>query len=125
MAGIMATVYGRVHREPEIRVIKGGSGDFNSTEATIVVKHRDTPGGSINTFVKVVAFGKLGETIMQSAREGAEALAMGKMETRLYKTKDGESRTSIELRATHFEITSYHGTGPAQSSPREDDDVAF
>ena len=93
------TISGRLGRDPEIRFTGGGSA---VASASVVVgrswKNKTTDEWENQDFwIKVTAWGTLGENFAQSCYKGDKIIATGRLEVREYERKDGSKGTSVDL----------------------------
>lgn len=73
-------------------------------------------------FLRVEAWGQLAENVAESLTKGTAVVVQGKLSTEEYRTRDGENRTSLKLRATHIAVdlgrqTAKVTRNPAKPSP--------
>ena len=55
-------------------------------------------------WLRIVAFGKLAETVEKFVKKGSQVLVAGRLSIREYTTKDGKERTSVEILAQSIEV---------------------
>jgi single-strand DNA-binding protein len=90
---------GFVHKDPEIRFMNGGD-----AVATLVVKvtpFKRGPEGAKRgepSWYRVSVWGKQGEAVADTVKEGDRVTVIGVVEMRTYE-KDGQKRTGAEVRA--------------------------
>ena len=65
-------------------------------------------------WLRIVAFGKLAETVEKFVKKGAQVLVAGRLSVREYTTKDGKVRTAVEILAQSIEVQ--HGEKSKESS---------
>ena len=64
-------------------------------------------------WLRIVAFGKLAETVEKFVKKGSQVLVAGRLSLREYTTKDGKERTSVEILAQSIEVQ--HGEKSKES----------
>src|SRR5713226_3439696 len=55
-------------------------------------------------WLRIVAFGKLAETVEKFVKKGSQVLVAGRLSVREYTTKAGKERTSVEILAQSIEV---------------------
>lgn len=107
---IAATVTGRLGGDAEVRQA-GGSSVCSFTMASD--RYDSKTKTKVAEWVRVSLWGKRGDTLAQYLTRGSTVAARGELSTRTYDGKDGQSRTSLELRADDVELL---GGKPDRSS---------
>ena len=74
----------------------------------VAVNRRDSSddGERKADFYNVTAWRGLGETVARYAKKGDKIAVLGNQEIRTYETRDGETRTSVDITATDIEFLS-------------------
>ena len=93
------TIIGNVTRDPELRFL--ASGNANATFGVAV--NRRWQNKQTNewqeqvSFFNVVAWGELGENLVESIAKGTRVIVTGRLEQRSWETDSGEKRTVVEI----------------------------
>lgn len=94
-----ATIVGHLGRDPECRDA-GGSRVANFSVATSErFKDRSGERQERTEWHRVVAWGKLAEICEKYLRKGAKVLVEGKLQTRKWEDRDGNTRHTTEIHA--------------------------
>jgi single-strand DNA-binding protein len=94
-------IVGNLTDDPELRYIPNGSAVANFRVAV----SRRVPDGSggwkdaETSFFRVNAWRSLGENVAESLTRGTRVMVTGRLRSRTYETKEGESRTVVEIEA--------------------------
>lgn len=94
-------IVGNLTDDPELRYIPNGSAVANFRLAV----NRRIPDGSggwkdaETSFFRVNAWRSLGENVAESLTRGTRVMVAGRLRSRTYETKEGESRTVVEIEA--------------------------
>lgn len=118
MAGAFSgTVTGFVAKDPE-SAANGKAAKFSIP----VNKGKDSP----TTWVRVTAWGKTAEFVMQYVKKGALVAASGTLETREFEGKNGK-QTSVELNAGSVQSfrTGNDTPAPKPAAVVEPEDIGF
>jgi single-strand DNA-binding protein len=96
---------GRLTRDPEVRVIPSGVSVANLGLA-INRRYKDKTGEwkDDTCFVTVVLWSKQAEVAQRYLRKGSAIYVEGRLESRSWEGKDGEKRSTLEVRADRFEF---------------------
>ena len=110
---INATILGRLGHDPSVKETNGGA---KLTEMSVAC---DVGYGDKKTteWVKVAAFGKLGELCAQYLAKGRQAQFIGTLEVNRYTSKDGEPKAQLQLHADHVQFVGDKG-GASEAAPR-------
>jgi single-strand DNA-binding protein len=65
---------------------------------------KETEGKGEPIWLRIVAFGKLAETVEKCVNKGSQVLVAGRLSVRDYTTKDGKERTAVEIIAQTIEV---------------------
>lgn len=91
------TLVGNVARRDELRFTPSGMAVFNFSIAT----NRSVKSGDewkdVATFNRIVVWGKIAEFASKSLDKGDKVYVDGRIESRQYKDKDGNSKTMTEI----------------------------
>jgi single-strand DNA-binding protein len=134
-------VVGYLGRDPELRYTPDGTPVCNFTVAT-TDRRKDKSGEfqDHTTWFRVSLFGRQAEVANQYLSKGRQVFIEGTLSQREYTDKDGNARTSLEVRGTDIQFIGSRGdegsagsehraARPAQpdrsSGPISDDDIPF
>lgn len=113
MAGLnKMQLIGYLGRDPEVRTTQGGT-----TVATLNVaatrKWRDREGNLVEEteWVRVVVWGKMGESAGQYLRKGSMVYIEGRLQTRPWEDKDGVKRWNTDVVAEALQFLDRKGGG--------------
>ena len=110
---------GRLTKQPELRVTPGG---LSVATFTLAVDRRPTQSGQKEAdFIDVVVFGKLAEITCKYLDKGRQVAVEGRLQTRVYDTKDGQRRKVWEVIGDNVQFL---GSKPAARSSDSDYDRA-
>lgn len=104
---------GNAGRAPEIRTTTDGMqvASFSLAVSTWS-REREEKGEPI--WLRIVAFGKLAETVEKFVKKGSQVLVAGRLSIREYTTKDGKEKTAVEIIAQSIEVQ--HGAKQQESN---------
>ena len=94
---------GNAGRAPEIRTTADGT-TIASFSLAVSTWSREAEGKGEPIWLKIVAFGKLAETVEKFVKKGSQVLVAGRLSLREYTTKDGKERISVEIIAQSIEV---------------------
>src|SRR5205085_9883636 len=97
------TFIGNAGRAPEIRTTNDGM-TVASFSLAVSTWSREAEGKGEPIWLRIVAFGKLAETVEKFVKKGSQVLVAGRLSLREYTTKDGKERTSVEIIAQSIEV---------------------
>src|SRR5436190_10896760 len=104
---------GNAGRAPEIRTTNDGM-QVASFSLAVSTWNREAEGKGEPIWLRIVAFGKLAETVEKFVKKGSQVLVAGRLSVREYTTKDGKEKTSVEIIAQSIEVQ--HGQKQQESS---------
>jgi single-strand DNA-binding protein len=108
------TIVGNLGRDPELRALPDGTPVTNFSVAT-TDRRRD---GDRTTWFKVTAFGKLAVTCSQYLHKGSYVYVEGSLSQNDYTDREGNAKTSLEVRANQMKMLDKVGESNAgQSQP--------
>jgi single-strand DNA-binding protein len=110
-----AQIIGRMGRDPETRYLPSGEAVCNFSLAT-TEKWKDKATGEqkeATEWHRVSAFGRLAEIVGQYLRQGSLVYVEGKLTTRKYTDKNGEERSSTEIRLSDMKMLSSRDSAPS------------
>jgi single-strand DNA-binding protein len=122
---------GNVGKNPEVRYATSGSAVCNFSIA-VNESWKDKEGNKQEKveWINVVLFGKLAEIAGEYLTKGREVYIGGKMQTRKWEDKDGNTRYTTEIVGNEMQMLGGRGGG-AQETPKgtvdtpEDDGIPF
>src|SRR6266487_5747439 len=97
------TFVGNAGRAPEIRTTTDGT-QIASFSLAVSTWNREAEGKGEPIWLRIVAFGKLAETVEKFVKKGSQVLVAGRLSIREYTTKDGKERTAVEIIAQSIEV---------------------
>jgi single-strand DNA-binding protein len=132
VAGLNKCMFiGNLGRDPEVKFLDGGNA---VTKFSVAVNEswKDKSGEKKERveWVRVVAWGKLGELCGEYLKKGRQVFVEGRMQTREYE-KNGEKKYSTEIVASGVTFLGGGGQGGSEPAPThssatsEPDDVDF
>lgn len=113
-------VVGYLGRDPELRYTPDGTPVCNFTVAT-TDRRKDKSGEfqDHTTWFRVSLFGRQAEVASQYLSKGRQVFIEGTLSQREYTDKDGNTRTSLEVRGSELQFIGPRGDeGSAISEPR-------
>lgn len=89
---------GHLGKDPELRFVQSGQAVANFSLATNE-KWKDKEGNDQErvTWHRIVIWGRLAETVAQHLKKGSQIYLEGKIQTREWKTREGEKRLTTEV----------------------------
>jgi single-strand DNA-binding protein len=105
---------GRLGADPETRQV--GQDAACSFRMAISEKRRD---GEVTTWVKVTAWGKMGEACQRFLTKGREAFVVGTLTTSTYQGRDGQQATSLDVRASSVQFVGGQRGGDSEADQGE------
>ena len=100
-------VLGNVGKDPELKFIKGGNGDFAVTKFSVAetekVKEGDAWVDGKTNWWNVSTTGKLAETLIDAINKGSRVKVEGELKFYEYQ-KDGETKSGMEIRANEVTL---------------------
>ena len=126
------TIIGNLGRDPEMRYMQSGDAVTNFSVATSHrYRTRDGDQREETEWFNVSAWGRLAEITNQYLSKGRQVYVEGRLSSRMYQTQSGETRVSLDVRASEVQFLSGSGDGGMGGGggydgggvPPEDDDV--
>jgi single-strand DNA-binding protein len=109
---------GRLTRDPELRFTSSGTAVANFTLA--VDRQRPNAQGEREAdFIRIVVWGKQGETCANYLNKGRLVAVDGRLQVRTYQAQDGQNRTAAEVVAENVRFLDRAGTPAAGRAPGE------
>lgn len=114
------TVVGYLGRDPEIRYLADGTAICNFSVAT-TEKRKDQTGEprEITTWFRVAVFGRQADACNEYLSKGSQVYVEGRLSLNEYTDRDGNQRTSLEVRATDVQFLNMKPKDDEQPAPRE------
>jgi single-strand DNA-binding protein len=99
------TLTGNLGADPEIRFLDSGRPvtSFSVCNTPRVKKNEEWQDGE-PMWVRVTAWGRVAEDVCENLRKGMRVHVDGPVSQRTYETKDGDTRTSLELTADEVHV---------------------
>ena len=94
---------GNAGRAPEVRTTTDET-TIASFSLAVSTWSREAEGKGEPIWLRIVAFGKLAETVEKFVKKGSQVLVAGRLSLREYTTKDGKERISVEIIAQSIEV---------------------
>jgi single-strand DNA-binding protein len=115
------TIVGYLGRDPELRFLPDGSGVCNLSVAT-TEKRKDATGEprEITAWFRITVWGRQAEACNEYLSKGSQVFVEGRLSQQEYTDRDGNQRTSLEVRANDVQFLSTkanenEGHAPARS----------
>ncbi len=131
MSGInKAILVGNLGADPEVRHTQSGTTVANFRMATSeVFNDRSGERQTRTEWHRIVAFGRLGEICGQYLKKGKQVYVEGRIQTRSWEDRDGNTRYTTEIVARQMQMLGRVGDVPAgnedaQEPPSDDDSQA-
>src|SRR5437667_10951534 len=94
---------GNAGRATEMRTTNDGM-QLASFSLAVSTWNREAEGKGEPMWLRIVAFGKLAETVEKFVKKGSQVLVAGRLSVREYTTKDGKEKTSVEIIVQAIEV---------------------
>lgn len=111
------TIIGNLVRDPETKDSQNGSMVCTFTVAV----NATIKGEKVATFYRVNAWGRLADVCERYLVKGARVAVVGDLTARLYDSKDGEKRMSLDVRADEVEFLSTKAESQAAATQESTD----
>ena len=95
---------GNLGRDPELRYTQGGTAVANFSLATTERIKREGEWTDHTEWHNIVVFGKAAENCSNFLQKGASAFIEGRIQTRKWKDRDGNDRTTTEILANNIQF---------------------
>ena len=119
------TIVGYLGKDPEIRYMPDGTAVCNFSVAT-TEKRKDRSGEMQENTIwfRINVWGKQADAANQYLTKGRQVYVEGRLSQQEYTDRDGNKRTSLEVRATDVQFLGSRGdegshSQPPSSSPRQ------
>lgn len=116
---------GNLGRDPEIRYTQGGTPVANFTMAT--TERWSDPSGEKKErteWHRIVVWGKQAEIASEYLRKGRQVYVEGSLQTREWTDRDGNKRTTTEVRAQRLQLLGRPDDRQAQPAAQPEEEVA-
>ena len=113
---------GNLGRDPEVRYMPSGDAVANISIATTETwKDKNGEKQEKTEWHRVAMFGKTAEIAGEYLKKGSQAYIEGRLETRKWTDKEGQERTTTEVRADRMQMLGSRSGGSERMAPPEDD----
>lgn len=109
---------GRLTADPELRVTNSGK---SVTSFTLAVDKK-ADGDETADFFDIVVWGNTAEAVCKYTGKGSKVVVSGRLGTRKYEDKQGNSRKVVEVTAERVEFMDAKKAEPEIQTPAADDD---
>ncbi len=120
MADNNVTLVGNLTRDPELRYTNGGQAVASFGLACNRRYQQNGEWKEQTSFFNIVAWGQLGENAAQSLAKGARIIVSGRLDQRSYETREGESKSSVEIVADEIGPSLRWATASIERTTRTD-----
>lgn len=110
------TIMGRLVRDPELRYTQSNKPVANFTLA--VDRDRQVDGQKVTDFIDCVAWSGAGEFVNNYFRKGSMAVVSGRLQSRKWQDRDGNTRTGWEVLTENVYFGESKSTGASQEAPQ-------
>ena len=110
------TVIGNLTNDPETRTTQSGVTVCSFTVA-VNRKFANADGERQTDFFRIIAWRQLGELCAKHLTKGRKVAVIGELQARLYETKTGEHRMSLDVQADEVEFLT--PAEKAESKPKK------
>ena len=113
---------GNLGRDPEVRYMPSGDAVANISIATTETwKDKNGEKQEKTEWHRVAMFGKTAEIAGEYLKKGSQVYIEGRLETRKWTDKEGQERTTTEVRADRMQMLGSRSGGSERMAPLEDD----
>ena len=113
---------GNLGRDPEVRYMPSGDAVANISIATTETwKDKNGEKQEKTEWHRVAMFGKTAEVAGEYLKKGSQVYIEGRLETRKWTDKEGQERTTTEVRADRMQMLGSRSGGSERMAPPEDD----
>jgi len=113
---------GNLGRDPEVRYMPSGDAVANISIATTETwKDKNGEKQEKTEWHRVAMFGKTAEIAGEYLKKGSQVYIEGRLETRKWTDKEGQERTTTEIRAERMQMLGSRSGGSERMAPPEDD----
>jgi single-strand DNA-binding protein len=124
------TLIGNLGKDPEVRYTQDGKAVASFNIATTETwKKQDGSKEELTEWHRIVAFARLGEICGEYLKKGSKIYLEGRLQTRKWEDKEGNTRYTTEIVAREMKMLSARGQQAEpdyqESAPAMGDDVPF
>lgn len=124
MAGdeIPFTITGNLTADPELRFTHTGTPVANFSVAStprVYDRQKNEWRDGETTYLKCTAWRELGENAAESLQKGSPVIVQGKLITKTFDTREGDTRRVMEMEAENVGPNLRHGTAKFTKTPRK------
>jgi len=113
---------GNLGRDPEVRYMPSGDAVANISIATTETwKDKNGEKQEKTEWHRVAMFGKTAEIAGEYLKKGSQVYIEGRLETRKWTDKEGQERTTTEVRADRMQMLGSRSGGSERMAPPEDE----
>ena len=113
---------GNLGADPEVRYSQSGTAIANFRMATTETwKKQDGSKEELTEWHRIVAFGRLGEICGEYLSKGTKVYIEGRLQTRKWDDRDGNTRYTTEIVAREMKMLSPKGTSDTSSTQYEEE----
>ncbi|HIJ89586.1 MAG: single-stranded DNA-binding protein [Desulfobulbaceae bacterium] len=113
---------GNLGKDPEVRYSQAGAAIASFNVATTETwKKQDGSKEELTEWHRIVAFGRLGEICGEYLSKGSKVFIEGRLQTRKWDDKDGNTKYTTEIVAREMKMLSPRGSGDASQSQQYND----
>ncbi|MBU4230622.1 MAG: single-stranded DNA-binding protein [Proteobacteria bacterium] len=117
---------GNLGKDPEVRYSQAGAAIASFNVATTETwKKQDGTKEELTEWHRIVAFGRLGEICGEYLSKGSKVFIEGRLQTRKWDDKDGNTKYTTEIVAREMKMLSPRGSSGDSSQSREYNDQPF
>jgi single-strand DNA-binding protein len=113
---------GNLGRDPEVRYMPSGDAVANISIATTETwKDKNGEKQEKTEWHRVAMFGKTAEIAGEYLKKGSQVYIEGRLETRKWTDKEGQERSTTEIRADRMQMLGSRSGGSERMAPPEDE----
>lgn len=117
---------GNLGKDPEVRYSQAGAAIASFNVATTETwKKQDGTKEELTEWHRIVAFGRLGEICGEYLSKGSKVFIEGRLQTRKWDDKDGNTKYTTEIVAREMKMLSPRGSGGDSSQSQQYNDQPF
>ncbi len=107
---------GNLGADPEVRYAQNGTAVANFRIATTETWKKDGNKEEMTEWHRIVAFGRLGEICGEYLSKGSKVYIEGRLQTRKWDDRDGNTRYTTEIVAREMKMLSPRGASTSDSA---------
>ncbi|HEX9716121.1 MAG: single-stranded DNA-binding protein [Desulfobulbaceae bacterium] len=117
---------GNLGKDPEVRYSQAGAAIASFNVATTETwKKQDGTKEELTEWHRIVAFGRLGEICGEYLSKGSKVFIEGRLQTRKWDDKDGNTKYTTEIVAREMKMLSPRGSSGDSSQSQQYNDQPF